>query len=78
LSRRGVLYSYTTMRAGAGTVFVGYVDLPEKIRLFAELAGFDAGQPPSCGLDVALKTIRYSVEEERPAAPVIVFEGATA
>lgn len=73
LSKTGVLYSYTTMRSGAGTVFVGCVDLPEKIRLFAELDGFSINRPPACGLPVTLDTIRCNASEERKPGPVFVF-----
>ncbi|MES2980048.1 MAG: zinc ribbon domain-containing protein [Pseudomonadota bacterium] len=72
LSRHGQLYSHTTMRSNGETVFVGYVDLPEKIRVFAELAGFGT-TPPVCDTAVELDTIRYGVDDERKAGPVFVF-----
>lgn len=78
LSQAGVLYSYTTMRSGTQSVFVGYVDLPEKIRVFAEIDGFQAGHPPACGSKVTLITIRYGAGDERKAGPVFVFTSATA
>ena len=73
LSSSGVLYSYTTMRSGDDMVFVGYVDLPEKIRLFAELEGFAAGRPPACDTPVSLSAIRHGADDPRKPGPVFVF-----
>jgi uncharacterized OB-fold protein len=49
LSAHGVLYSFTTVSRNKLAVYVGYVDLPEGIRVFSQLVGFTAGRPPQCG-----------------------------
>ena len=72
LSRQGTLYSYTTLRAGDQSVYVGYVDLPEKIRLFAELEGYADG-PPAMGSQLELACVRHAPGQARKREPVFVF-----
>lgn len=57
LSQRGVLYSYTTLGAQDARQYVGYVDLPEAIRVFAGLAAVDASSPPVCDMPVVLLAV---------------------
>jgi uncharacterized OB-fold protein len=64
LSRTGVLYSFTTIRHAKADTFGGYVDFPERIRVFGHLGGFTAASPPRCDMPVQVV----------PAAPI---EGAT-
>lgn len=71
LSRRGLLYSHTTMRRGDKTVLVGYVDLPEQIRVLGMLEGFDA--PPACDTAVELAHVRPVTEPNPQREPVFVF-----
>ncbi|RYG07608.1 MAG: hypothetical protein EON92_18115 [Burkholderiales bacterium] len=66
------------MRSGDTTVFVGYVDLPEKIRLFAELEGFSDSHRPGCGIEVGLHKIRYTAADSRTPGPVFVFSAGHA
>ncbi len=54
LSAEGVLYSYTTVRHAKADAFAGYVDFPEKIRVFGHLRGFTPASPPRCDLRVQL------------------------
>lgn len=58
LSAAGVLYAFSSIDLEEGKVFVGYVDLPEKVRVFARLLGFGAGEPPTCGLTLRLIEVR--------------------
>ena len=74
LSRRGRLYSHTTMRRGDKTVFVGYVDLPEQVRVLGMLEGFDA--PPACDASVELARIKPVTEPNPQREPVFVFRPA--
>jgi uncharacterized OB-fold protein len=53
LSRSGVLYSFTTAKVAGAPHFVGYVDLPEKIRLYG-LVETRPGELPQCGAPVSL------------------------
>lgn len=54
LSREGVLYSFSSIQLDGGKAFVGYIDLPEAVRVFARL---DTGaQPPMCDIKLAFKS----------------------
>jgi uncharacterized OB-fold protein len=76
LSETGLLYSYTTLRHGAGTTFGGYVDFPERIRVFGHLKGFTPEQPPACDMPVRIVPAA-PVEGARTSAPVdFNFEAA--
>jgi uncharacterized OB-fold protein len=69
LQAQGRLYSFTTMRHGAGTTYGGYVDFPEQVRVFGHLGGFDEAAPPRCDIDV--RVVRAEpVEGARTSAPV--------
>ncbi len=74
LSRRGRLYSHTTMRRGDKTLYVGYVDLPEQIRVLAMLEGFEA--PPVCDVAVDLARVKPITEPNPQREPVFVFRPA--
>lgn len=71
LSRQGALYSYTTLRRGDKTLFVGTVDLPEQIRLLAIIEGFDPA--PTCGAAVELSRVRPLNEVNSEREPPFVF-----
>lgn len=71
LSRRGQLYSHTTMRRGDHTLFVGYVDLPEHIRVLGVLEGFDG--TPTCDAQVELARVKPVTEPNPEREPVFVF-----
>ncbi len=55
LSAQGTLYSFTTIRHGKAEIFGGYVDFPEKVRVFGHLAGFTVETPPKCDLAVSVR-----------------------
>ena len=69
LSHEGVLYSFSTLVGRDSSQFVGYVDLPEKIRVFGLLTTTDR---PECGTPV-------SFAEARPVGngPCFVFDVST-
>lgn len=71
LSRRGRLYSHTTMRRGDRTFFVGYVDLPEQIRVLGVLEGFEGA--PTCDALVELARAKPVSEPNPQREPVFVF-----
>lgn len=71
LSRRGQLYSHTTMRRGDTTLFVGYVDLPEQIRVLGVLEGFEGA--PTCDTPVELARVKPLGEPNPQREPVFVF-----
>src|SRR5271167_2082158 len=58
LSLCGTLYSWTTTRVGADVAFVGYVDLPERVRVFGKVTPPPDAQRPHCGMAVELVEIR--------------------
>jgi len=68
LSSVGELYSYTTMRHADGQVYSGYVDFPEKIRVFGHLWS-TAGTRPHCTMQVRV-VAAAPVEGARTSAPV--------
>jgi uncharacterized OB-fold protein len=73
LSPRGTLYSWTTNRVGEADAFVGYVDLPEGLRVFARiLLAADTSQP-QCGMSVRLKEAEAVIGK-----PHFTFEAAAA
>lgn len=74
LSRRGVLYSHSTMRRGDRTFHVGYVDLPEQIRVLGVIEGFDG--PPRCDTPVELAQVRPVTEPNPQREPAFVFRRA--
>src|SRR5687768_15969600 len=51
LSPTGVLYSFSSMRIEDARHFVGYIDLPEDVRVFGRLTGSEL-QNPVCGMPV--------------------------
>ena len=55
LSAQGVLYSYTTIGSADALQYVGYVDLPENVRVFGLL---NTTQAPACGVPVTLSAVR--------------------
>ena len=69
LSPTGTLYSYTTIRHAKADTFGGYVDFPEKIRIFGHLGGFSPESPPQC--DMAVRLVPAApVEGAKTSAPV--------
>ena len=66
LSQEGVLYSFSSIGGTSGKQYVGYVDLPEEIRVFG-LLNTDAR--PECGLPVKLSGVRVP-----QGAPAFVFD----
>jgi benzoylsuccinyl-CoA thiolase BbsA subunit len=76
LSRRGKIYSVTDVYIGQPTmkeympIAMGYVDLPENIRVFAQLDG-DIGSF-QCGDEVELTT--GPVRDNRDGKPVISYK----
>jgi uncharacterized OB-fold protein len=69
LQGEGKLYSYTTLRHGQGTTYAGYVDFPERIRVFGHLGGYTDAAPPVCDSPVRLVAAE-PVEGARTSAPV--------
>jgi uncharacterized OB-fold protein len=69
LQQQGRLYSYTTMRHGPDTVYAGYVDFPERVRVFGHLGGFTTDTPPACDSTVRVVAAK-PVEGARTSAPV--------
>ena len=55
LSEEGVLYSFSSTGSATSKQYVGYVDLPESIRLFGLL---NTDERPECGLAVKLSAVR--------------------
>jgi benzoylsuccinyl-CoA thiolase BbsA subunit len=76
LSRRGKIYSVTDVYIGQPTmkkympIAMGYVDLPENIRVFAQLDG-DIGSF-QCGDEVELTT--GPVRDNRQGKPIISYK----
>lgn len=68
LSRSGLLYSFSSLRVGENTVFVGYVDLPERVRVFGRIASATPNWRPVCDMPVRLQAVQ-TVE----AGPRFVF-----
>ena len=58
ISRRGTLYSYTQLAQGApefeSPYFIGYVDMPEGVRVFTQLTDVDPATI-ACDMPVELK-----------------------
>ncbi|VTU28647.1 OB-fold domain-containing protein [Variovorax sp. RA8] len=54
LSAAGTLYSFTTIRHGKAETYGGYVDFPEKVRVFGHLTGFTPEAPPRCDMVVSV------------------------
>lgn len=75
LSRQGTVYSHTTMQRRGKTLFVGYVDLPEKIRVLGILEGFTQG--PVCGDRVVLARARPLAEPNPEREPAFIFRPLT-
>lgn len=69
LDTRGTLYSFTTMRHGAGQTYAGYVDFPQQVRVFGHLGGFSPEHPPRCDMPVQVASAE-PVEGARTSAPV--------
>ncbi|WP_436317315.1 Zn-ribbon domain-containing OB-fold protein [Variovorax sp. LjRoot84] len=67
LSRTGVLYSFSSQLLEGEKHFVGYVDLPEGVRVFGRLTGNEP-QQPSCGIPV-----RFSSVQPASGRPSFVF-----
>jgi len=57
LSPEGVLYSFSTIGSAPSVEFVGYVDLPENVRVFG-LLNTPAKERPTCGAPVNLSSVR--------------------
>lgn len=57
LSPHGVLYSFSSQIFGGEKHVVGYVDLPEGVRVFGRLTSSEQ-QGPSCGTRVTLKAVQ--------------------
>ncbi|MGJ7602738.1 Zn-ribbon domain-containing OB-fold protein [Variovorax sp. LT1R20] len=57
LSGNGVLYSFSSQVFAGEKHFVGYVDLPEQVRVFGRLTSSEQ-QRPSCGTRVTLTAIQ--------------------
>jgi uncharacterized OB-fold protein len=55
LSSEGVLYSFSTIGGADAAQFVGYVDLPENVRVFGLL---NTAERPECGMPVRLSAVR--------------------
>jgi len=76
LSRRGTIYSYTDVYIGQPTMreympmTMAYVDLPEQIRVFAQLEG-EVGSF-QCGDEVELTT--GPVRNNRDGKPIISYK----
>ena len=66
LSDVGVLYSFSSIASTSGKHFVGYVDLPEDIRVFGLL---NAATRPECGCSV-----RFSGVRAPAGSPAFVFD----
>ena len=54
LAAVGTLYSFTTIRHNKAEIYGGYVDFPERVRVFGHLRGFSPEAPPRCDLQVAV------------------------
>lgn len=57
LSSEGVLYSFSSLNKAGSKQFVGYIDLPESIRVFAKLEDFSGDARPFCGMPVTLSAV---------------------
>lgn len=55
LSPEGILYSFSTIGGADAVQFVGYVDLPENVRVFGLL---NTTERPACGIPVSLTAVR--------------------
>jgi len=55
LSSEGVLYSFSTIGSADALQFVGYIDLPENVRMFGLLK---TSERPVCGMKVSLSAVR--------------------
>lgn len=71
LSPTGVLYSFSSMRIEDARQFVGYIDLPEDVRVFGRLTGSDL-QNPVCGMPVKLAAV-----QPPGSGPCFVFASAS-
>jgi uncharacterized OB-fold protein len=69
LSRSGLLYSFSTIHVapkGFATPYViGYVDLPEEVRLFGQIEGNDAGLHMGATVELILGVVRVAEGGER-------------
>lgn len=74
LSRRGVLYSYSDIyvgQAGMKTPYVfGYVDLPENLRIFAQLDG----PVGSFRCDDAVELTVGPIRDDRDGHPLVSYK----
>lgn len=68
LSRTGQLYSFSSLRTNEGVQFVGYIDLPEKVRVFGRIDSASSDERPVCGMPVRLQVV-----QKAEAAPSFVF-----
>lgn len=58
LSHTGRLYSFSSLRVGEGYVFVGYIDLPEGVRVFGRIESSVSVARPVCDMPVRLQTVQ--------------------
>jgi uncharacterized OB-fold protein len=74
LSRVGTLYSFSTVHVapkGFPTPYViGYVDLPEDVRLFGQIEGATTGLEVGAAVEVVLGVVRVSEAGE----PIIGYK----
>lgn len=68
LSSHGILYSFSTVHGSDGLQFVGYVDLPERIRAYGLIK---ATHRPQCGMPV-----EFSLARPPGTGPCFVFNAA--
>ena len=73
LSAVGTLYSFTTIRHGKAETYGGYVDFPEKVRVFGHLAGFTLEAQPKCDMVVSVVPGNASTAEATAAAIDYLF-----
>jgi uncharacterized OB-fold protein len=69
LSPFGKLYSFTTIRHSSGTTYAGYVDFPEKIRVFGHLAYSSSDMAPTCDMTVQVVAAK-PMEDAKISAPI--------
>ena len=74
LSRKGILYSFSDIYIGAPGLetpyIIGYIDLPEDIRIFAQLKG--EVKTFKCGEEVELTT--GSIKNNADGLPIISYK----
>ena len=76
ISRRGTLYSYSYLPQGApefeSPYFIAYVDMPEGVRVFAQLADVDP-KTLACGMAVELKPATPKTDRYGRAVGLFAF-----